>query len=49
MNFPFTFLVPTGGGLKSLTKPVLSTSYKWTAKEVKGRADYTVYILAEKQ
>jgi len=48
MNFPFTFLVPTGGGLKSLTKPVLSTNYKWTAKEVAGRADSTVYILAEK-
>jgi len=48
MNFPFTFLVPMGGGLKSLTKPVQSTSYKWTAKEVAGRADSTVYILAEK-
>ena len=28
---PFLFLVPTGGGLKSLTKPaVLSSNFKWT-------------------
>lgn len=29
-NFPFLFLVPTGGGSKSLTKPVLSSNFKWT-------------------
>ena len=41
-NFPFTFLVPTGGGLKSLTKPALSSSFKWTPKEVAGRSDSTI-------
>ena len=41
VNFPFMFLLPTGGGLKSLTKPALSSSFKWTPKEVAGRADST--------
>ena len=49
LNFPFKFLVPTGGGSKSLTKPVVSTTFKWTSKEVAGRADSTIYILAEKE
>lgn len=48
-NFPFNFLVPTGGGSKSLTKPVVSASFKWTSKEVAGRADSTIYILAGKE
>lgn len=48
-SFPFTFLVPTGGGSKSLTKPALSTTFKWSPKEVAGRADSTIYILAEKE
>jgi hypothetical protein len=33
-NFPFQFLQMAGGGSKSLTIPVLSASYTWTAKEV---------------
>ena len=49
VNFPFTFLPPTGGGLKSLTKRALSSSFKWAPKEVAGRADSTIYILAGKQ
>ena len=49
VNFPFTFFAPTGGGLKSLTKPALSSSFKWTPKEVAGRADSKVYILAGKE
>ena len=48
-NFPFTLLVPTGGGSKSLTKPALSSSFKWTPREVAGRADSTIYILAGKE
>ena len=36
LNFPFKFLVPTGGGSKSLTKPVVFTTFKWTSKEVAG-------------
>ena len=43
LNFPFKFLVPTGGDSKSLTKPVVSTTFKWTSKEVAGRADSTIY------
>ena len=48
LSFPFLFLVPTGGGSKSLTKPVLSSYFKWTPKQVAGKADSTTYILAEK-
>ena len=33
-NFPFQFLQVAGGGSKTLTIPVLSASYTWTAKEV---------------
>ena len=47
-SFPFLFLVPTGGGSKSLTKPVLSSNFKWTPKQVAGKADSIIYILAEK-
>ena len=49
VNFPLTFQLPTGGGLKSLTKPALSFSFKWTPKEVAGKADSTIYILAGKE
>lgn len=45
--FPFKILLPTGSGTKSLTVPSLSSSYKWTPKEVAGKAGNTIYILAE--
>ena len=32
-----------------LTKPVVSTTFKWVSKEVAGSADSTIYILAEKE
>ena len=35
MNFLFTFLLPTGCGLKSLTKPALSSSFKWLANRAR--------------
>ena len=47
--FPFKMLLPTGSGTKSLTIPSLSSSYKWTPKEVAGKSGSTVYILAEKR
>ena len=47
-SFSFLFLVPTGGGSKSLTKPVLSSNFKWTPKQVAGKADSIIYILAER-
>ncbi len=46
--FPFKILLLTGSGTKSLTVPSLSYSFKWTPKEVAGRADSSVYILAGK-
>ena len=46
--FPFKMLLPTGSGTKSLTVPSLSHSFKWTPKEVAGKAGSTIYILAEK-
>ena len=49
VSFLFTFLVPTGGGSKTLTKPVVSATFKWTPKEVAGKADSTIYILAGKE
>ena len=48
-DFPFCVLLMTGSGTKSLMKPSLSSSFKWTPKEVAGRADSCVYILAEKK
>ena len=47
-TFPFKILLPTGSGTESLTIPSLSSSYKWTPKEVAGKAGSTIYILAEK-
>ena len=49
VSFPFTFLIPTGGGSKTLTKPVVSATFKWTSKEVTGKADSTIYIIAGKE
>lgn len=47
-NFPFDILQSTGSGTKSLVVPALSSSFKWTPKEVAGRGDSTVYILCRK-
>ena len=33
-NFQFRFLQTSGGGTKSLTIPLMSASFTWTAKEV---------------
>ena len=33
----------------SLTKPVVSATFKWTPKEVAGKVDSTIYILAGKE
>ena len=43
----FKFLQITGTGRKSLMIPMVSNSYKWTPKEVAGRADKPVYIIME--
>ena len=48
-TFPFRILLPTGSGTKSLTVPSLSSSFKWTPKEVAGRVDSSIYILSEKK
>ncbi len=47
-NFPFDILQLAGSGTKSLVVPALSSSFKWTPKEVAGRYDSTVYILCKK-
>lgn len=47
-QFPFTILLPTGSGTKSLTVPSLSLSFVWTPKEVAGKSQNTIYILAQK-
>ena len=47
-NFPFQFLQIAGGGSKSLTIPVLSASYTWTAREVAKMAGQgCLYIQAQ--
>lgn len=47
-NFPFQFLQVAGGGSKSLTIPVLSASYTWTAREVAKMAGQgCLYIQAQ--
>ena len=47
--FPFDILQLTGSGTKSLVIPALSSSFKWTPKEVAGRADSTIYIMCKKK
>ena len=47
-SFPFKFLQIAGTGSKSLMVPRVSASYKWTPREVAGRADRPIYILLEK-
>jgi len=46
-NTWFKFLQVTGVGSKSLMIPKLSASYKWTPKEVAGRADRPIYVLLQ--
>ena len=46
--FPFDMLQLTGTGTKTLGVPALSSSFRWTPKEVAGRADSTIYILCKK-
>lgn len=47
-SFPFRFLQVAGGGSKSLTIPVLSASYTWTAREVvKMAGQGCLYIQAQ--
>ena len=47
-NFRFKILQTCGGGSKTLSAPVLSSSFKWTAGAVAGRnSKVPVYILAE--
>ena len=47
-RFPFQILQSSGGSSKSLTIPVLSASYQWTAGAVAGKNSKTpIYILAE--
>ena len=46
--FPVKIMIPAGAGSKCLTIPAQSSSFKWTPKEVAGRADSWVYILAMK-
>ena len=47
-NFAFKILQTCGGGSKTLSAPVLSSSFKWTAGAVAGRnTKVPVYILAE--
>ena len=45
---PFNFLQVTGTGSKSLIVPKVSASYKWTRKEVAGRADRPLYIVLKR-
>ena len=47
-SFHFRFLQVAGGGSKSLTIPVLSASYTWTAREVvKMAGQGCLYIQAQ--
>ena len=47
-EFPFTFLQRCGPGSNALTKPSLSSSFTWTAKEVNKLAGQgCLYIKAE--
>ncbi len=47
-NFRFKILQPSGGSSKSLSLPVRSTSFKWTASSVAGKnARVPMYILAQ--
>ena len=44
----FEILQPSGGGSESLTVPVLSASYKWSASSVAGmNTQVPIYVLAK--
>ena len=43
----FKFLQFTGTGTKSLMIPKISSSYKWTPKEVARRANRPIYLLLQ--
>ena len=47
-NFRFVYLQPTGGGNRSLTIPVVSSSYQWTPPQVAklSNAKGAIYIMA---
>ena len=45
-SFPLKVLLPTGSGTKALA---LSASFKWTPKEVVGKAGSLIYVLAGKE
>ena len=45
-DFPFDILQPSGGKLKSLVIPSLSSSYVWTASAVAGNSKSPIYIMA---
>ncbi len=47
-SFKFIYLQPTGGGNRSLTIPVLSSSYEWTPQQVAklSNAKGCIYIMA---
>ena len=48
-SFPFKYLQATGGGVRGLTIPSVSASFKWTVQQVAklGNQRHTIYILAE--
>lgn len=47
-NFRFIILQKSGGDLKGLMIPELSTSYRWTATAIAGKnAKVPIYILAD--
>lgn len=47
-SFPFTYLSSTGGGNKSLTIPVTSSTYQWTSHQVAKLSNTrgSIYIMA---
>ena len=45
-EFPVKIMMATGSGTKCLTIPAQSSSFQWTPKEVAGRADSCIYVLA---
>lgn len=49
-SFPFKYLQGTGGGIRGLTIPSVSSTFEWTAQQVAklGNQRNTIYILAEK-
>ena len=47
-HFPIKILQMSGGGSKTLTVPVVSSTYTWTASAVVGKnAKTPIYVLAE--